>query len=417
VEIFDVIVIGAGPAGLIAAGRAGELGAKVLVLEKMKKEGMKLLITGKGRCNITNDSYMSNYFKRIYPNGRFLKYAFSQFFTKDIINLLNNNGVETVVERGDRVFPKSNMSADVLSALLLYTKNNNVVISRNCNVTKLLLENDRIKGVECRYNNEKRIINAKSVILCSGGKSYPATGSSGDGYKLAQAVGHKIETLRPALVPLETKGDMAKKLMGVSLKNSNVIAWVNNKKQKEEFGELLFTHFGLSGPSILTLSRFVVDELMKNNKVEISIDLKPALNEQKLDNRLIRDLNDNGKKQIENIFKLWLPSKMIPVFLEAAKIDPVKIGHQINAKERGRIKNLMKNLRFEISGYRPFKEAIITAGGICTNEIDSKTMESKIIKNLYFAGEIIDLDAETGGYNLQIAYSTAWIAGSVCADK
>ncbi|MDA3778943.1 MAG: NAD(P)/FAD-dependent oxidoreductase [Bacteroidales bacterium] len=417
-ENFDVVVVvGAGPAGLIAAGRAGELGAKVLLLEKMKKEGKKLLITGKGRCNITNESYKSNYFKRIYPNGKFLKYAFSQFFTKEIVELLNNNGVETVVERGDRVFPKSNMAADVLSALLLYAKNNNVVTRRNCNVTKLLIENEKIKAVEYRFNNEKRVVNTKSVILCNGGKSYPATGSTGDGYKLAQAVGHKIETVRPALVPLETKGDMANKLMGVSLKNSNVVVWVNDKKQKEEFGELLFTHFGLSGPTVLTLSRFVVDELINKNKVEISIDLKPALNEQKLDNRLIRDLNDNGKKQIENIFKLWLPSKMIPIFLEAAKIDPVKVGHQINAKERGEIKNLMKNLKFEISGYRSFKEAIITAGGISTQEIDSKTMESKIIKNLHFAGEIIDLDGETGGYNLQIAYSTAWIAGNACGDN
>ncbi|MEA3317538.1 MAG: NAD(P)/FAD-dependent oxidoreductase [Bacteroidota bacterium] len=416
-ENFDVVVIGAGPAGLIAAGRAGELGAKVLLLEKMKKEGKKLLITGKGRCNITNDSYASNYFKRVYPKGKFLKYAFSQFFTKDIIKLLNNNGVETVVERGDRVFPKSNMSADVLNALLRYAKNNNVVIRKNCNLSKLLIKDDVIKGLEYKFNNEKREVKAKSVILCTGGKSYPATGSTGDGYTICEKIGHKIEAVRPALVPIETKGDIAKKLMGLSLKNSNVAVWVNGKKEKEEFGELLFTHFGLSGPTILTLSRYIVDEVIKINKVEITIDLKPALNEQKLDNRLIRDLNDNGKKQVENIFKLWLPSKMIPVFIDAAKIDPKKVGHQINAKERGRIRNLMKNLKLEVTGYRSFKEAIITSGGISTKEIDSKTMESKIVKNLHFAGEIIDLDAETGGYNLQIAYSTAWLAGNACVEK
>jgi len=416
-EKFDVIIVGAGVAGLIAAGRAAELGAKVLVIEKMRQAGRKLLITGKGRCNITNMAPISEFIKHIHPNGKFLRSAFSQFFSNDIIQLLNDNGVETVVERGDRVFPVSNQALDVLNAFMQKAKNNRVKFIYETKVEKLLIENQQIKGVEVSRENNFENIYSESVIICTGGKSYPATGSDGDGYKLAKLVGHNIEAPRPSLVPLVTDGETAQKLQGLALKNVTAIVWVNGKKMKEDFGEMLFTHFGLSGPIILTLSRLVVDELQKNNKVEISIDLKPALDEQKLDARLIRDLNENGKKQIENIFKLWLPSKLIPVFLEELKLAPDKECHQISAKERRKILLLMKEFRFKVVGNRSFKEAIITAGGIKTDEIDSKTMQSKIIKNLFFAGEVIDLDAETGGYNLQIAYSTAWVAGQSCFKK
>jgi predicted Rossmann fold flavoprotein len=249
------------------------------------------------------------------------------------------------------------------------------------------------------------------VILATGGKSYPATGSNGDGYELARTVGHSIERLRPSLVPLETEGMVAQQLQGLTLKNVRISVWVNEKKRGEDFGEMIFTHFGLSGPIILTLSRMVVDELHLQNKVEISIDLKPALDEQKLDLRLIRDLDEFGKKQISNIFSNWLPSSMIPVFLELLAIDPEKEGHQVSSKERKQIRHLLKNFRFTINGHRSFKEAIITAGGVPTSEISPKTMESKLVRGLYFAGEMIDLDAETGGYNLQIAYSTGWLAG------
>ena len=411
---YDVIVVGAGVSGLIAAGRCAGSGADVLLLEKMRQPGRKLLITGKGRCNITNEGDLSSFYEHIHPNGRFLKHAFSGFFNKDIIQLLHENGVETVLERGGRIFPASSKAADVLEALMRWVKANNVDIQYGCRVEKLITENNVISGIVMDTNEQKIKIAAKNVILCTGGNSYPATGSSGDGYILARSVGHTIVAVRPSLVPLVTEGPLAGKLQGLSLKNVKAVVWSNGKKSGEAFGEMLFTHFGLSGPIILTLSRLVVDELADKKKVEISVDLKPALDEQKLDNRLLRDLNEYNKKQLENIFKLWLPAKMIPVFLELTGIDPHKEGHQLTGKERRKIRLLMKDLRFTVSGHRSFKEAIITAGGISTAEIDSKTMESKLVKNLFFAGELIDLDADTGGYNLQIAYSTAWLAATSC---
>ncbi len=405
---YDVIVVGGGPAGLVAAGRAAELGAKVLLLEKMRQTGRKLLITGKGRCNITNDAQISEFITHVYPNGKFLRSAFSSFFSYDIIELLKRYGVESTLERGGRYFPESNSSADVLNALLRWVKEQNVEIQCGKRVENIKKENNAIKGLV--VNGQE--IAASKVILATGGCSYPATGSDGDGFILAKEVGHTIEKVRPALVPLETKGDTAQKLQGLNLKNVMASVWVNNKKLGEDFGEMIFTHFGLSGPIILTLSRIVVDEIDKQNDVKIQIDLKPALDEQKLDNRLIRDLNEHGKKKLGNIFKYWLPSTMVPVFIELLGINPEKECHQVSSKERKQIRHLLKNLPFYVSGYGSFKEAIITAGGISTKEINSKTMESKLISGLYFAGEMIDLDAETGGYNLQIAYSTGWLAGS-----
>jgi predicted Rossmann fold flavoprotein len=274
-------------------------------------------------------------------------------------------------------------------------------------VEKLLVDNGQITGLQANGIG----YSAGRVVLATGGKSYPATGSNGDGYELARTVGHSIERVRPSLVPIETEGKAAPQLQGLNLKNVKASVWVNDKKRGEDFGEMIFTHFGLSGPIILTLSRMVVDELFLKNKVEISIDLKPALDEQKLDKRLIRDLDEFGKKKISNIFSNWLPSSMIPVFLELLGIDPDKEGHQVSSRERKQIRHLLKNFRFMVNGHRSFKEAVITAGGIPTGEISSKTMESKLVRGLYFAGEIIDLDAETGGYNLQIAYSTGWLAG------
>lgn len=407
---FDVIVVGAGPAGLLAAGRVAELGGKVLVLEKMQQEGRKLLITGKGRCNITNNLSISEFIKHVYPNGRFLRNAFSQFFSNDIIELLHKYGVDISLERGGRYFPTSNKAADVLHALLRWVKELNVEIRVGYRVERLIIEDNAIIGITANGHN----FLANRIILATGGKSYPATGSNGDGYELSGRVGHSLEKVRPALVPLETRGNLAQKLQGLNLKNVNAVVWVNDKKKGENFGEMIFTHFGLSGPIILTLSRMIVDELHKKNKVEITIDLKPALNEQKLDARLIRDLNENGKKKIRNVFPYWLPAKMIPVFFDLLELDPEKECHQISSKERKKIRILLKNLRFNITGHRSFKEAIITAGGIPTSEIYPKTMESKLIAGLYFAGEMIDLDAKTGGYNLQIAYSTGWLAGNSC---
>lgn len=406
-KTFDVIVVGAGPAGLLAAGSAAEHGAQVLVLEKMRQPGRKLLITGKGRCNITNDSDPGEFIKHVFPKGRFLRSAFGHFFSQDILKLLHDKGVETTLERGGRYFPTSNKSADVLAALLSWVAERKVEIRCGERVEKLLTESGSLKGVQ---SNGKEI-RAPKVILAMGGKSYPATGSNGEGYELARQAGHTIVPVRPSLVPLEAEGNVAPGLQGLTLKNVQATLWIDDKKAGEEFGEMLFTHFGLSGPIILTLSRMVVDELHKNRKVELSIDLKPALDEQKLDARLLRDLNEAGKKRISNLFRAWLPSSMIPVFIEILGIDPEKKGHQLSAKERKEIRKLMKDFRFLISGHRSFKEAIITAGGVATHEIYPKTMESKIVSGLYFAGEMIDLDAETGGYNLQIAYSTGWLAG------
>ncbi len=407
---YDVIVVGAGPAGLLAAGRVAELGGNVLVLEKMRQEGRKLLITGKGRCNITNNSSVGDFITHVYPNGRFLRNAFSHFFSKDIIELLNKYGVDITLERGGRYFPTSNKAADILQALLKWVNELNVEIRCGYRVEKLIVENSIITGILANGQEFK----ARCVILATGGKSYPATGSNGDGYELSRRVGHSLEKVRPALVPLETEGDVAQKLQGLNLKNVRAVVWVNDRKKAENFGEMIFTHFGLSGPIILTLSRLVVDELVNKNKVEITVDLKPALDEQKLNNRLLRDLNDNGKKKIRNVFTYWLPAKMIPVFFDLLNLDPEKECHQISSKERKQIRYLLKNLKFRITNHRSFKEAIITAGGIPTSEIYPKTMGSKLIKGLYFAGEMIDVDAKTGGYNLQIAYSTGWLAGNSC---
>ena len=407
---YDIIVVGAGAAGLIAAGRAAELGGKVLLLEKMARAGRKLLITGKGRCNITNDAPLSEFLNHIYPNSRFLKHAFSNFFSHDIIHLLNNNGCETIVERGRRVFPVSNKSADVVNALMKWVMKSQVEIRYGQRVASLITKEGRIKGLRVQSTAGKREIEAENIILCTGGKSYPATGSEGDGYRFAISAGHTIETPHQALVPIETEGDIASQLQGLSLKNVKAMVWVNGKKIKEEFGEMLFTHFGLSGPIILTLSRFIVEELNKKSKVEVSIDLKPALDEEKLDKRLIRDLDEHGKKRMDNIFRMWLPSSLVFVFLDVTGVEGWKEGHQLTSSERHKILLLMKDFRFTVTGCRSFKEAIITAGGVVTTEIDPKTMESKIIKNLYFAGEMIDLDADTGGFNLQIAFSTGWLA-------
>ncbi len=407
-EKYDLIVVGGGPGGMVAAAHAAECGKRILLLEKMRNTGRKLLITGKGRCNITNSAPISEFITHVFPNGRFLKKVFNQYYSKDILALLEHYKVDVTLERGGRYFPTSQKAKDILDALLSWCRDTKVEIRCGQKVEEILSEENTVKGV---VSNGKTIL-ADKVILATGGMSYPTTGSTGDGYALAKALGHTITKPIPALVPLETEGNLAQLLQGLNLRNSKAVIWSNGKKMSEAFGEMLFTHFGLSGPIILTLSRIAVAELQQNNQVEITIDLKPALDEQKLDLRLQRDLNEHGKKKLVNTFKLWLPSKLIPVVLDYLKIDGEKECHQVSAKERKQIRHLLKNLPFKVSNYRSFKEAIITAGGIPTNEITAKNMESKLIKGLHFAGEVVDLDAETGGYNLQIAYSTGWVAGN-----
>ena len=414
---FDLIIVGAGASGLIAAGRAAKLGARVLLLEKMRRVGRKLLITGKGRCNITHDAPQPVYYQNIFPNGRFLKHAFHTFFVQDILKILHEHGVPTTTERGSRVFPVSNNAADVVDALMQWMGTKDIDIRYGSRVMRLITKENAIEGVEVLGEKGKEQFFASTVLVCTGGKSYPATGSTGDGYDLALQAGHNITDPFPALVPLVTEGDTASKLQGLGLKNVKAVVWINGKKQKEEFGEVMFAHYGLTGPIILTLSRFVVEQLGYNQDVQISIDLKPALDEHKLDARLLRDLDAHGKKQIDNIFKLWLPSKLIPVFLDLLKLDGNKLCHQMTAKERKKVMLLMKDFRFSVSGHPGYKEAIITAGGVATKEIDSKTMESKKVKGLYFAGEVIDLDGNTGGFNLQLAFSTAWLAADSAVEK
>lgn len=416
-KLFDIIVIGAGAAGLLAAGRAAELGARVLLVERNDKPGRKLLITGKGRCNITNTAPPSEFMKKVFPNPRFLKHAFATFFSDDIIRLLNEQGLETIVERGDRVFPASQKSVDVVDTLVRWAKKNGVEFRFGQRVENLVILDGKAAGVCLRQGDKIIDFPCGKVIVATGGKSYPATGSTGDGYRLAEEGGHSIVSLQQSLVPLETAGDTARKMQGLSLKNVKASVWIDGKKSVDEFGEMLFTHFGLSGPIILTLSRNIVSALKMHQKVEVSVDLKPALDEGQLNKRLLRDLNEQGRKKMGNLLRLWLPAAMVPVFIELTGIDPETEGHQLPAALRRKTLLLMKDLRFKVTGCRSFKEAIITAGGVSTAEVDPKTLESKLTKNLYFAGEVLDLDADTGGYNLQIAWSTGWLAGQEAAKS
>lgn len=406
-----VIVVGAGAAGLMAAGQAAQMGAEVLVLEKMPKPGLKLRITGKGRCNLTNIAPLPEFIEHFRPNGKFLRQAFSRFFSQDLIAFFNELGVETVIERGGRVFPASNQADEVIGKL-----GNWVIglakIRTNCAVKKLLVEKGQVVDVTAQLkSSDLEDFRADRVIIATGGKSYPGTGSTGDGYELAKSVGHTIITPRPALVPLETKGDFANRLQGLSLKNVTAKVIIKGKKRAEAFGEMLFTHFGVSGPIILSLSKMCVDALLAQEKVAISIALKPALDDQQLDQRILRDLNQYGKKQFQNILKLLLPQKLIPICTELTGIDPEKSGNQISSDERKQLCHWLKDFQLEVTGYRSFSEAIITAGGVNLKEIDPRTMESRLVKGLYFAGEVLDIDADTGGYNLQAAFSTGWVAG------
>jgi len=423
-----VIVIGGGPAGLIAAGQAAKLGAETLLLEKMDRPGRKLRITGKGRCNLTNIAPLSQFIEHFRPNGRFLRQAFSQFLTSELLAFFEELGVPTVTERGGRVFPVSGRAQDVVDALVQWIGECGVKVRNRSAVERLNVEGKKVTGVKM-YKAVSRmrqastirpscgqIYHADAVIIATGGASYPETGSTGDGYQLAELAGHSIVRIRPALVPLETRGDIAQRLQGLSLRNVRVQVRVDGKKQGQGFGEMIFTHFGVSGPVILSLSRQVVDALRLGQKVELSIDLKPALDHGKLDARLLRELDAHGKQHFRTFLKELLPRKLIPVCMDLVDISPGKVGHQITTRERKRLRMWLKDFRLQVNAYRPFKEAVVTAGGVNTREVEPRTMASRIVEHLYFAGEVLDVDADTGGYNLQAAFSTGWIAGRSAAQ-
>ena len=418
---MDVIVIGGGPAGMMSAITAAKENNNVIILEKMNSCGRKLLITGKGRCNITSSLSMDDFIKNTPGNGKFLYSCFQNFTNGDIIQMLKNNGVKTKEERGNRIFPVSDKSLDVLNAFEKEMEKNNVKVITKANVKKINIENKKVTGVTFEKDGLNKTFKADKVILATGGKSYSATGSTGDGYKIAEDLGHSIVRIRPSLVPLQTNErnlKICKQMQGLSLRNikMKLIDSSKNKTIYEDFGELLFTHFGVSGPTILSSSAHLlrykdVDELLNKGIIKLIIDLKPALDEEKLNLRILRDFEKEKNKSFKNSLNDLLPKKMIDTVIELSEIDENKKVNEITKKERMKLIQILKHFEITISGFRPIEEAIITSGGISTKEINPKTMESKIIQGLYFAGEIIDVDAYTGGFNLQIAYSTGYTAG------
>lgn len=398
----QVVVIGGGPAGMIAAGRLKTRVDKVILIEKNPMLGKKLRITGKGRCNITNIADIEDIMSNIPTNSRFLYSALYSFTNDDVINLMNELGVKTKVERGGRVFPESDSAKDVAEALKRYALGKNVTLLKE-NVTGIIIEDGKVCGVKC---GDKKI-NADSVIVATGGVSYPLTGSTGDGYRFAEKAGHTVVTPKPSLVPLETSEKWVADVMGLSLKNVELTLWSGDKKIYTDFGEMLFTHFGVSGPIVLSASC----HLKKVKDAKITIDLKPALSEEHLDKRILRDFEAAGKKHLQNSLDELLPRALISVIIKEAGIDPHKEACNITKEERRSLLIAMKKLTLTVAGTRPVAEAIITSGGVKVSEINPSTMESKLVSGLYFAGEVIDVDAYTGGFNLQIAFSTGYLAG------
>lgn len=442
---MKIIVIGGGPAGMMAAIEASQNKEnKVIVIEKMQSLGRKLLITGKGRCNITSSLPIEDFIKNTPGNGRFLYSCYQQFTNEDIIKFLNKEGLQVKEERGNRIFPVTDHSQDVLKCFTKKLKENNVEVLYNTRVKEILVnENYEEQAKKINEENVKKskkqskkyevigikteneTILADSVILATGGKSYPLTGSTGDGYKLVEKFGHTITKIKPSLVPLEIyEKDICKELQGLSLRNIaiKITDLEKNKLLYDDFGEMLFTHFGVSGPTILSSSAHLVrykniEEKCKNKIVELSIDFKPALSEKKLEARILRDFEELKNKQFKNSLDKLLPQKLIPVIVEQSGISADKKVNEITKEERKTLVKILKDFKLKIKGTRTIDEAIVTSGGIKISEIDPKTMESKLVKNLYFAGEIIDVDSYTGGFNLQIAYSTGFVAGKNASSE
>ncbi len=431
---MKVVVIGGGPAGIMSAISAKKTGADVVIIEKMNSLGKKLLITGKGRCNITSSIDISEFINNVPGNGRFLYSAFQNYSNEDIISFMENHGVKVKEERGNRIFPVSDSSKDVLDAFYDELRKVGVKIVTNSKVTNIITENNSVKKVEYESDNKKQIIDADKVILATGGKSYPATGSTGDGYELAKKLGHTVTEIKPSLIPVvansnqdveniglgryRSSQELCKDMQGLSLRNVKIGFFdeVKNKVIYDDFGELLFTHFGVSGPTVLSGSAHIIrykdiDELLEQGKITLVIDLKPALDKEKLDDRILRDFEKEKNKCFKNSLDELLPQKIITPIIELSGINPDKKVNEISKIERHKLIDLLKAFKITISGFRPVEEAIVTAGGINIKEINPKSMESKIISGLFFAGEIIDVDAYTGGFNLQIAYSTGYTAG------
>lgn len=413
---MKVIVIGGGPAGIISAISSARNGDNVILIEKNNSLGKKLLITGKGRCNITSSIDISDFIKNVPGNGKFLYSAFQNFTNIDIIKLIEENGIKVKEERGNRIFPVTDNAKDVLMCFEKeLRKYKNIEIRLNTKVKEILEENKEVRGILLE-SGEKLI--ASKVIIATGGKSYPLTGSTGDGYKMASKLGHTVEKIRGSLVPLTADKILCQSMQGLSLRNVKIQIkdLEKNKKIYEDFGEMLFTHFGISGPTILSSSVHLlrykeIDRLLKENKIKLIIDLKPALSEEELDKRIRRDFEEFINKEFKNSLEKLLPKKMIESVINLSGINPIKKVNEITKEERKNLVNLIKNFEVSIDGFRPVEEAIVTAGGISVKEINPKTMESKLVKGLYFAGEVIDVDAYTGGFNLQIAYSTGYTAG------
>lgn len=403
----NVIVVGGGAAGMMAAVFAARNGQNVQLFEKNEKLGKKLFITGKGRCNITNAADIEDLFTAVISNPKFLYSGFYSFTNQQVIDFFEELGVKTKIERGERVFPVSDHSSDVIAAFSRELKLLGVSVSLHTEVRELLCEQDKVCGV--LLTNGKKM-KADAVIVATGGISYPSTGSTGDGYRFAKETGHRVTELLPSLVPMEVRQWYAKELQGLSLRNIEIRITDGKKKLYEEFGEMLFTHYGVTGPVILSASS-VVGKTLRKKELTLHIDLKPALSEEQLDKRILREFDANHNKQYKNSIDSLFPAKLKPVMIELSEIEPEKKVNEITKEERQRLVHLIKDFTMTLTGLRSYNEAIITKGGVSVKEIDPGTMESKKMKGLYFAGEVLDLDAMTGGYNLQIAWSTGYLAG------
>ena len=407
-----IIVIGGGAAGIMAAIRAAENGAQVILFERNNRLGRKLSITGKGRCNLTNAADTQEIIKNIPGNGKFLNSVLNSFTSNDTINFFENLGLKTKLERGNRIFPASDSAAEVIEVLTRALENLNVEVRLNSRVENIISDGEKILGVEVKG----KFFDCDAVILATGGASYPATGSTGDGFNFAKNLGHTVTEILPALVPLETEEEFVQDLQGLSLKNVRVTLKADEKIVAEIFGEMLFTHFGISGPIILTLSRQVAKLLAEKNFVEVLINLKPALTPEQLDARILRDFEKFKGKIIKNALIELLPQKLIPVILDLAYIDENKKVDEITKVERQKLIEILRGLPLTISATRPISEAIVTAGGVSIKEINPKTMESKIVKNLFIVGEVLDIDGNTGGFNLQAAWAMGNAAGKFCLE-